>query len=60
LNTPECTKIISNNSVNLENIHNSINEIINDNEKVNLIKNRLKAKRISNPSKNIIDYIESH
>mgnify|MGYP001299732762 CR=1 FL=1 len=38
----------------------NINEIINDNEKVNLIKNRLKAKRISNPSKNIIDYIESH
>jgi len=60
LNTPECTKIISNDSVNLENILNSINEIINDNEKVNLIKNRLKARRISNPSKKIIDYLESH
>lgn len=60
LNTPECTKIISNDSVNLENIFSSINEIINDNEKVNLIKNRLKARRISNPSKKIIDYLESH
>ena len=60
LNTSECTKIISNDSVNIENIFNSINEIINDNEKVNLIKNRLKTRRISNPSKNIIDYLESH
>jgi UDP-N-acetylglucosamine--N-acetylmuramyl-(pentapeptide) pyrophosphoryl-undecaprenol N-acetylglucosamine transferase len=60
LNTSECTKIISNDSVNLENIINSINEIMNDNERVNLIKNRLKARRIINPSKNIIDYLESH
>ena len=60
LNISECTKIISNDSVNIENIFNSINEIINDNEKVNLIKNRLKARRTSNPSKNIIDYLESH
>ena len=60
LNTSECTKIISNDSVNVENIFNSINEIINDNEKVNLIKNRLKARRISNPSKKIIDYLESN
>ena len=60
LNTSECTKIISNDSVNIENIFNSINEIINDNEKVKLIKNRLKARRTSNPSKNIIDYLESH
>ena len=37
-----------------------LNEIINDNEKVNLIKNRLKARRTGNPSKNIIDYLESH
>ena len=60
LNTSECTKIISNDSINLENIINSINEIMNDNERVNLIKNRLKARRIINPSKNIIDYLESH
>jgi len=60
LNTSECTKIISNDSVNLENIINSINEIMNDNERVNLIKNRLKSRRIINPSKNIIDYLESH
>ncbi len=60
LNTSECTKIISNDSVNIENIFNYINEIINDDEKVNLIKNRLKARRIRNPSKNIIDYLESH
>ncbi len=60
LNTSECTKIISNDSVNFENIINSINEIMNDNERVNLIKNRLKSRRISNPSKNIIDYLESH
>ena len=60
LNISECTKIISNDSVNIENIFNSINEIINDNEKVNLIKNRLKARRISNPSKNIIDYLERY
>ena len=60
LNISECTKIISDDSVNIENIFNSINEIINDNEKVNLIKNRMKARRISNPSKNIIDYLESH
>ena len=60
LNISECTKIISNDNVNTENIFNSINEIINDNEKVNLIKNRLKARRTSNPSKNIIDYLESH
>ena len=60
LNTSECTKIISNDSVNLENIINSINEIMNDNERVNLIKKRLKSRRIINPSKNIIDYLESH
>ena len=60
LNTSECTKIISNDSVNLENIINSINEIMNDNERVNLIKKRLKSRRIINPSRNIIDYLESH
>ena len=60
LNTSECTKIISNDLVNLENIIYSINEIMNDNERVNLIKNRLKSRRIINPSKNIIDYLESH
>ena len=60
LNTSECTKIIDDESVSIENIYNSIIEIINDDEKVDLIKNRLKSRRTSNPSKNIIDYLESH
>ncbi len=60
LNISDCTKIIQDDSVSLENIFNSIYEIINDDKKVNLIKDRLKARRISNPSKNIIDYFERY